>query len=54
MDKLICLKTCLSTRHCQVLVCTDVAGMGVDIKGLNLSVIIGKYFNIISHPGGRY
>merc|ERR1719186_211511 len=27
--------------HCQVLVCTDVAGMGVDITDLNLSVNIG-------------
>ena len=26
---------------CQVLVCTDVAGMGVDIKGLNFSVNVG-------------
>merc|ERR1712183_651088 len=27
--------------HCQVLVCTDVAGMGVDITGLNFSINIG-------------
>ena len=26
---------------CQVLVCTDVAGMGVDIKGLNFSINVG-------------
>ena len=35
-----CLTCC---SKCQVLVCTDVAGMGIDVKDLNFSINIGKF-----------
>ena len=33
--------TCCS--KCHVFVCTDVAGMGIDVKDLNFSINIGRY-----------
>ena len=35
---------CFTFRECQVLICTDVCGMGLDVKDLNFSVSIGKVF----------
>ena len=32
-----------------MLVCTDVAGMGIDVKDLNFSVNIGKITNIFKY-----
>ena len=40
----IFLKFYITFRECQVLICTDVCGMGLDVKDLNFSVSIGKIF----------
>ena len=47
-NKLILSKNEKLSRLCQVLVCTDVAGMGLDTQDLNLSINIGNIFYSLS------